>query len=66
MTGMPVTMTSPTAEAISRKDDDHFMTCPGCLARVDIRNLSEVLKHMHPEEARRPASQASDSGPTSA
>lgn len=28
----------------------HFTVCPGCGARIDMRDLDEVVRHIHGEE----------------
>jgi hypothetical protein len=40
-------MTGRDAEGVLPKDLDHFGNCPVCGARVDMRDLVQLLEHVH-------------------
>ena len=35
------------ADGIAQTESDHFMKCPGCGEWFDMRDLGEVIEHMH-------------------
>jgi hypothetical protein len=37
-------------EGIAQKEMDHFGNCPVCGAFVDMRDLAQVLAHIHGEK----------------
>jgi hypothetical protein len=45
-------MTKPgiDADGFAKTKTDHFMKCPGCGNWFDMRDLSEVLVHVHDAE----------------
>jgi hypothetical protein len=38
------------ADGIAQTESDHFMKCPGCGAWIDMRDLGEVIEHVHDAE----------------
>lgn len=38
------------ADGVAGDEQSHFTICPGRGARVDMRNLDDVLRHTHGEE----------------
>jgi hypothetical protein len=38
------------ADGIARAEADHFMKCPGCGEWFDMRDLGQVLAHIHDAE----------------
>ena len=38
------------ADGIAKTEADHFMKCPGCLEWFDMRDLGQVLAHVHDAE----------------
>jgi uncharacterized C2H2 Zn-finger protein len=38
------------ADGIAQTEADHFMKCPGCGQWFDMRDLSEVIEHVHDED----------------
>ena len=45
-------MTKPgkDADGVAKTEADHFMKCPGCGKWFDMRDLSQVLGHVHDVE----------------
>ena len=43
-------MTGKDADGIAETEADHFMECPGCGQWFDMRNLSEVIEHVHDQD----------------
>ena len=45
-------MTKPGQDAngIARTEADHFMKCPGCREWFDMRDLDQILQHVHDAE----------------
>jgi CRISPR/Cas system type I-B associated protein Csh2 (Cas7 group RAMP superfamily) len=45
-------MTKPDidAEGVAETESDHFMKCPVCSQWFDIRNLAQVVAHIHDNE----------------
>lgn len=35
------------ADDLARTEADHFMVCPGCGKRFDMRDLERVAEHIH-------------------
>jgi hypothetical protein len=44
-------MTGKDADGIAETEADHFMQCPGCGQRFDMRDLGEVIEHVHDQDA---------------
>ena len=44
-------MTGKDADGIAETEADHLMQCPGCGQWFDMRNLSEVIEHVHDQDA---------------
>jgi hypothetical protein len=46
-------MTKPgiDADGIARTEADHFMKCLGCGQWFDMRDLDEVVEHVHDQDA---------------
>ncbi|SHG50290.1 hypothetical protein [Bradyrhizobium erythrophlei] len=42
--------TGVDADGIAESDADHSMRCPGCGEWFDMRDLSQVLAHIHDAE----------------
>ena len=42
-------MTKPArdADGIAKTEADHFMKCPGCDQWFDMRDLGQVIEHVH-------------------
>ena len=38
------------ADVVARTESDHFMKCPGCGEWFDMRDLAQVLSHVHDAE----------------
>jgi hypothetical protein len=38
------------ADGVARSEADHFMQCPGCGQWFDMRDLGQVLEHVHDAE----------------
>ena len=38
------------ADGLARTESDHFMKCPGCGEWFDMRDLAQVLSHVHDAE----------------
>jgi CRISPR/Cas system type I-B associated protein Csh2 (Cas7 group RAMP superfamily) len=38
------------ADGIAQTEADHFMKCPGCREWFDMRDLGQVLAHVHDAE----------------
>jgi uncharacterized C2H2 Zn-finger protein len=45
-------MTKPRndADGVAETEADHFMKCPGCGQWFDMRDLSEVMEHVHDQD----------------
>jgi hypothetical protein len=39
--------TGVDADGIAQTEADHFMKCPGCGQSFDMRDLGQVLEHVH-------------------
>lgn len=39
--------TGRDADGKAQSEADHFMVCPGCGVRFDMRDLGQVLAHVH-------------------
>jgi hypothetical protein len=39
------------AGGIAETEADHFMKCPGCGEWFDMRDLDEVIEHVHDQDA---------------
>jgi uncharacterized C2H2 Zn-finger protein len=38
------------ADGLARTESDHFLKCPGCGEWFDMRDLGEVIEHVHDAE----------------
>ena len=38
------------ADGVARTESDHFLKCPGCGEWFDMRDLGEVIEHVHDAE----------------
>jgi hypothetical protein len=38
------------ADGVAQKESDHFMKCPGCSQWFDMRDLGQVIEHVHDAE----------------
>ena len=43
-------MTGRDADGIAKTEADHFMKCPGCGQWFDMRDLGQLLVHVHDAE----------------
>ena len=43
-------MTGRDADGVAETDADHFMKCPGCGQWFDMRDLGEVIEHVHDQD----------------
>ena len=39
------------ADGVAQTEADHFVKCPGCDQWFDMRDLGQVLEHVHGEES---------------
>jgi len=42
--------TGVDADGVAKTEADHFMKCPGCGQWFDMRDLGQVLAHVHDAE----------------
>jgi hypothetical protein len=44
-------MTKPgIADGVADNEADHFMKCPACSQWFDMRDLAQIVEHMHDSE----------------
>jgi hypothetical protein len=47
MDNLKKAMTGSDADGVAQKELDHFGNCPVCGALVDMRDLGQLLEHVH-------------------
>jgi uncharacterized C2H2 Zn-finger protein len=43
-------MTGRDVDGVAKHDADHFMKCPGCGQWFDMRDVGQVIEHVHDAE----------------